>query len=59
MSITGIGDTSRADLATSYGVAVAKKSLDAQQQDGKNAVKLIEASAAPPLKPGHSLSIVL
>ncbi|CAN5914882.1 hypothetical protein BH11MYX4_BH11MYX4_48390 [soil metagenome] len=58
MSITGIRDTSRADLGTSYGVAVARKSLDAQQQDGKTAIKLIEASAAPPVRPGHSLSVV-
>ena len=59
MNISGIRDTNRVDGASTYSIAVARKSLDAQQQEGKNAVALIQASAAPPLKPGHTLSIVI
>ena len=57
MSISSVGAASGVEQA--YAVAMARKSLDAQQAEGKNAVALIQSAAAPPLRPGHQLSVVL
>lgn len=57
MSISSVG--SGAALEQQYSVAVAKKQLDAQELEGRNAVQLIQSAEAPPLKPGHRLSVVL
>ncbi len=57
MSISSVGAASGVEQA--YSIAMARKSLDAQQAEGKNAVALIQSAAAPPLRPGHQLSVVL
>ncbi len=57
MSISAVGAASGVEQA--YSIAMARKSLDAQQAEGKNAVALIQSAAAPPLRPGHQLSVVL
>jgi len=57
MSISSVGAASGVEQA--YSIAVARKSLDAQQTEGKNALQLIQSAEAPPLKPGHRLSVVL
>lgn len=57
MSISSVGAASGVEQA--YSIAMARKSLDAQQAEGKNAVALIQSAAATPLRPGHQLSVVL
>jgi hypothetical protein len=58
MSISSVGSGSAAAFDRTYGVAVAKKSQDAQQVDGKNALKLIESAASPPVKQGSTFSVM-
>jgi hypothetical protein len=58
MNTSAVGGVSAAAFDRTYGVAVAKKSLDAQKQSGESAVQLIQSAAAPPVKPGHSLSVM-
>ena len=57
MSISSVG--SGAAVEQQYSIAVAKKQLDGQQVEGRSAVQLIQSAEAPPLKPGHRLSVVL
>lgn len=58
MSISAASSGSAIAFPETYSVAVAKKALDAKQVDGKNALTLIESATAPPVKPGHSLSVI-
>ena len=53
-----MSNVSAAPLEAQYAVAVAKKAIDAQQVQAKNALRLIETATAPPLKPGHVLSVI-
>ena len=51
-----VSSTGSAAFAQQYSVTIAAKQLDAQKQNGEKALQLI-ASAAPPPKPGHTLSV--
>ena len=57
MSVSAVGGSSAAFDQT-YAVSVARKALSATKLDGQNALQLIEAAKAPPVKPGHSLSVI-
>ncbi len=57
MSISAVGRG--AAVEQQYSIAVAKRQLDAQQVEGRSALQLIQSAEAPPLKPGHRLSVVL
>lgn len=41
-----------------YSVAVAKKVVDARKVSGENTLALIQSASAPPVKPGHQLSVM-
>lgn len=48
MSVSNVGGTA---AGTTYDVAVAKKQLDQQDQQGKQALELIQAAKAPEPQP--------
>lgn len=53
-----VSSLSTGAFAQNYGVAVAKKSQDVQEANGKSAVQLIESASAPKLQPGQTINVM-
>lgn len=51
-------NVSAANFSQQYSVAVASKQISQQKQEGADKVALIQSASAPPVKPGHSVSVM-